>query len=138
LRRPRVAYMMLLLGGWDIPEVVWDALFSSGHAPTVPAIAMSLDPTLASSYSCLLMRPVGVLSLLLFGEYFGNIYDILIALVFGFSSLSVLGLAANRAEPRRGLNFGEVLAVTAVVVSVGLWGWEMLQLFHIFPIKLRP
>jgi hypothetical protein len=99
---------------------------------------MSLDPALATLHSCLLQNPVGTQSLLLFGEYFGNIYDILIALVFGFSSLSVLGLASSRVEPRRGLNFGEVLAVTAVVVSVGLWGWEMLQLLHIFPIKLRP
>lgn len=123
--------------GREIPEVVWDALFPP-VAPTVPAIAMSFDPALASSHSCLLSSPVVAMSLLVFGEYFGNIYDILIALVFGFSSLSVLGLATTRVEPRRGLNFGEVLAVTAVVVSIGLWTWEMLQLFHIFPIKLRP
>ncbi len=107
-------------------------------APTVPVIVMPLDAALASSHSCLLTHPVHLQSLLLFGDYLDNIYDILIALVFGFSSLSVLGLAVSRADQRRGLNFGEVLAVTAVVVSVGLWGWEMLQLFHIFPIKLRP
>ena len=98
---------------------------------------MPLDPTLASSYSRLLIDPVHLQSLLLFGDYLDNIYDILIALVFGFSSLSVLGLAVSRADQRRGLNFGEVLAVTAVVLSIGLWGWGMLQLFHIFPIKLR-
>ncbi|MGA8152708.1 MAG: hypothetical protein WB952_17285 [Terriglobales bacterium] len=83
------------------------------------------------------MNRLDLQALLVFGEYFGNIYDILIALVFGFSSLSVLGLATSRVDPRRGLNFGEVLAVMAVVLSVGVWGWEMLQLFHIFPIKLR-
>jgi hypothetical protein len=97
---------------------------------------MSLHPAIdvVHSWSA---NSVRIQSLGIFGEYFGNIYDILIALVFGFSSLSVLGLASCRVEPRRGLNFGEVLAVTAVVVSIGLWGWEMLQLFHIFPIKLR-
>lgn len=98
---------------------------------------MPLDPVLANSHSCLLTHPVHLEWLLLFGDYLDNIYDILIALVFGFSSLSVLGLAVSRADQRRGLNFGEVLAVTAVVVSVGLWGWEMLHLLHIFPIKLR-
>jgi hypothetical protein len=98
---------------------------------------MSFDPALASSHTYLLMHSVNLQSLLLFGDYLDNIYDILIALVFGFSSLSVLGLAVTRADQRRGLNFGEVLAVTAVVASVCLWGWEMLHLLHIFPIKLR-
>jgi len=98
-------------------------------------MVMPVDPVPASLHCCLPV-PVNLQSLLVFGEYLGNIYDILIALVFGFSSLSVLGLASSRVEPRRGLTPGEVLAVTAVVVSVGLWGWEMLQLFHIFPIKL--
>jgi len=97
---------------------------------------MPFDPALASSHGGL-FRPFNLPSLLTIGEYFGSVYDILIALVFGFSSLSVLGLATTRVQPRRGLTFGEALAVTAVIVSVGLWGWEMLQLFHVFPIKLR-
>ena len=100
-------------------------------------MVMPFDPAFARSHLSPL-QPIKLASLLVVGEYFGNAYDILIALVFGFSSLSVLGLATTRVQPRRGLTFGEVLAVTAVIVSVGLWGWEMLQLFHIFPIKLRP
>jgi hypothetical protein len=41
-------------------------------------------------------------------------------------------------EPgRRRMTFGEFLAVMVVVVSVFLLGWEMLNVFHIFPIKLR-
>jgi len=137
LHRALVAYMILVLGGQDIPAVVWGAFPSGYGAHRSQTIVMLLDSALTSSHSCLLIHSVPLESLLLF-DYLDNIYDILIALVFGFSSLSVLGLAVTRAEQRRGLNFGEVLAVTAVVVSVGLWGWEMLQLFHIFPIKLRP
>ena len=33
---------------------------------------------------------------------------------------------------------GEIIAVSVVLVAVTLLGWEMLNLFHIFPIKLRP
>ena len=69
----------------------------------------------------------------------GNIYNILWVLVFGFATLNILGLIARRFEPRRSnLNFGEILAITVVVVSVFLLGWEMLYLFHILPIKLEP
>jgi hypothetical protein len=65
-------------------------------------------------------------------------YNILWAVVFGFATLNILGLAARRTTPgRRGLSFGELLAVLVVVVSVFLLGWEMLYLFHVFPIKLR-
>jgi hypothetical protein len=69
-----------------------------------------------------------------------NIYNILWALVFGFATLNILGLVARRFEPRRrsNLNFGEILAITVVVVSITLLGWEMLYLFHILPIKLEP
>jgi hypothetical protein len=53
--------------------------------------------------------------------------------------LNILGLVARRFEPRRSnLNFGEMLAITVTVVSVVLLGWEMLSLFHIFPIKIHP
>ena len=69
-----------------------------------------------------------------------NIYNILWALVFGFATLNILGLVARRFEPRRSsnLNFGELLAITVVLVSIILLGWEMLYLFHILPIKLEP
>jgi hypothetical protein len=68
-----------------------------------------------------------------------NVYNILWVLVFGFATLNILGLVARRFEPRRSnLRFGEMLAITVTVVSVVLLGWEMLSLFHIFPIKLQP
>lgn len=65
-------------------------------------------------------------------------YNVLWAVVFGFATLNILSLAARRFEPgRRGLSFGELLAVMVVLISVFLLGWEMLNLFHIFPIKLQ-
>jgi hypothetical protein len=69
----------------------------------------------------------------------GDVYNILWALVFGFATLNILGLVARRFEPARTrLNFGEMLAIMVVVVSVFLLVWEMLYLFKILPIKLRP
>jgi hypothetical protein len=68
----------------------------------------------------------------------GDIYNILWAVVFGFATLNILSLAARQLEPtRRGLSFGELLAVLVVILSVVLLGWEMLTLLHIFPIKLK-
>jgi hypothetical protein len=67
-----------------------------------------------------------------------SFYSILWAVVFGFATLNILSLAARRFEPtRRGLTFGELMAVCTVFISIFLLGWEMLNLFHIFPIKLR-
>jgi hypothetical protein len=67
-----------------------------------------------------------------------DIYNILWAVVFGFATLNILSLATRRMEPgRRRMTFGEVMAVMVVLVSVFLLGWEMLNLFHIFPIKLK-
>ncbi|MGC2449491.1 MAG: hypothetical protein WA477_17715 [Candidatus Sulfotelmatobacter sp.] len=67
-----------------------------------------------------------------------DVYNILWAVVFGFATLNILGLASRRMEPgKRGLSFGELMAVMVVLVSVFLLGWEMLSLFHIFPIKLH-
>ncbi len=67
-----------------------------------------------------------------------DVYNILWAVVFGFATLNILSLAARRLEPtRRGLSFGELMAVMVVLVSIFLLGWEMLNLFHVFPIKLR-
>lgn len=66
-----------------------------------------------------------------------DVYNILWAVVFGFATLNILSLAARRYEPtRRGLSFGELLAVMVVLISIFLLGWEMLNLFHVFPIKL--
>jgi hypothetical protein len=74
-----------------------------------------------------------------YGERRGNVYNILWALVFGFATLNILGLVARRFDPDRNrLSFGELLAVTVVIASVLLLGWEMLYLFHILPIKLQP
>ena len=68
-----------------------------------------------------------------------SVYNVLWVLVFGFATLNILGLVLRRFEPRRsGLNFGEILAVTVVFLSLMLLGLEMLNLFHIFPIKLEP
>jgi hypothetical protein len=133
LRSPRVAYMIFAAGILRHFPTYKLSLFPSAAAPIVAIVAMCLN----SAFASLLRVPVSIASALFLGEYFGNIYNILIAAVFGFSSLSVLGLATSRAAPRRGLTFGEILAVTAVFVSIGLWGWEMLQLYHIFPIKLH-
>jgi hypothetical protein len=69
---------------------------------------------------------------------YSDIYNVLIAMVCGFTSLNILSLLTRQAQPVRGLNFGEMLAVTGAVVSVFLWGGEMLHLFHVFPIKLQP
>lgn len=69
-----------------------------------------------------------------------EIYNILWALVFAFATLNILSLGARRFEPdnKGGLNFGEVLAILVVLVSVVLLAWEMLYLFQILPIRLTP
>ena len=109
----------------------------------------SLTSTLARVTSRSWSGPslVGLQSVVLFVFQFSdqhsskkdNVYNILWVLVFGFATLNILGLVARRFEPRRSnLNFGEMLAITVTVVSVVLLGWEMLSLFHIFPIRIQP
>ena len=72
------------------------------------------------------------------GGSHSDVYNILWVVVFGFATLNILSLAARRYEPtRRGLSFGELMAVLVVVVSIVLLGWEMLNLFHVFPIRLQ-
>jgi hypothetical protein len=67
-----------------------------------------------------------------------DVYNILWAVVFGFATLNILSLAARRFEPnRRGLTFGELMAVLVVLLSIFLLGWELLGLFRIFPIRLH-
>jgi hypothetical protein len=67
-----------------------------------------------------------------------EIYNILWALVFGFATINILSLGARRFEQKSGLNFGEVLAILVVIVSIFLLGWEMLYVFGILPIRLTP
>jgi cytosine/uracil/thiamine/allantoin permease len=68
-----------------------------------------------------------------------NIYNVLWVLVFGFATLNILGLVLRRFDPRRsGLNFGEILAITVVFASLFLLGLEMLNIFHILPVRLAP
>lgn len=68
-----------------------------------------------------------------------EIYNILWALVFGFATLNIVSLGARRFEQEKaGLNFGEILAILVVLVSIVLLGWEMLYLFHILPFRLTP
>ena len=67
-----------------------------------------------------------------------DVYNVLWAVVFGFATLNILSLAARRSEPnRRGLNFGELMAVLVVLLSIFLLGWELLGVFHIFPIRFH-
>jgi hypothetical protein len=67
-----------------------------------------------------------------------DIYNILWAVVFGFATLNILSLAGRRFEPnRRGMTFGELMAVMVVLLSIFLLGWELLNVFRIFPIKLQ-
>lgn len=75
----------------------------------------------------------------LYNEKKSSVYNILWVLVFGFATLNILGLVLRRFEPRRsGLNFGEILAIGVVFLSVFLLALELLNVFHIFPIRLNP
>ncbi len=82
---------------------------------------------------------LGAVSLFQFPGKKGDVYNILWALVFGFATLNILSLAARHFESdRTRLSFGELLAILVVGVSIFLLGWEMLVLFKVFPIKLKP
>jgi hypothetical protein len=68
-----------------------------------------------------------------------EIYNILWALVFGFATLNIVGLGMRQFErQKQGLNFGEILAVLVVIVSVVMLGWEMLYYFGVLPIRFTP
>jgi len=74
-----------------------------------------------------------------FGLASSRMYDILWAAVFGFATLNILSLVARRFEPgRTRMTIGEMLAISAAVVSVLMLGWELLFLFHVLPIRLEP
>lgn len=67
-----------------------------------------------------------------------NAYNILWALVFGFATLNILNLGTKHFQPGGNrLSIGEIIAITVVVVSITLLGWEMLYLFKVLPLKLR-
>ena len=105
----------------------------SGFSRTTRAVVAMYTATRATSAVL-----VGMAMALFAREPRQDIYNILWAVVFGFATLNILSLATRRMEPgRRRMTFGELMAVMVVVVSVFLLGWEMLNLFHIFPIKLK-
>jgi small neutral amino acid transporter SnatA (MarC family) len=79
-----------------------------------------------------------LIALLQFSNKKNDIFNILWVLVFGFATLNILSLVARRIEPQRNrLSFGETLAIGVVLMSVALLGWELLNIFKIFPIKLH-
>jgi hypothetical protein len=86
------------------------------------------------------MFAVGVLpAMFLLRSTREEMYNILWALVFGFATLNILSLGARRFEREKGgLNFGEILAILVVLVSIVLLAWEMLYWFGILPIRLTP
>jgi hypothetical protein len=94
-----------------------------------------------SLHNLLRVQPALAASLVLLQRHssrHNDVYNILWAVVFGFATLNILSLAARRFEPnRRGLTFGELMAVLVVLLSIFLLGWELLGVFHIFPIKLQ-
>jgi len=94
---------------------------------------------LGSSARALYAVTVGVLpAMFLLRTTREEIYNILWALVFGFATLNILSLGARRFEQEKGgLNFGEILAILVVLVSIVLLAWEMLYLFGVLPIRLK-
>jgi hypothetical protein len=98
--------------------------------------ALSLiSNVIASTYAAMLL---GAAVALLYRGSRQDVYNILWAVVFGFATLNILSLAAKRFEPgRRGLSFGELLAVMVVLLSIFLLAMEMFNMLHIFPIKLH-
>jgi len=68
-----------------------------------------------------------------------GVYDLLWAVVFGFATLNIVGLALRKFETTGSrLNLGEILAIMVVGISVILLGWELLYVFKILPFKLEP
>lgn len=105
----------------------------TGLTRTTRAVAAVYPVTRAS-----VTMSFGIIVALFSREPRQDVYNILWAVVFGFATLNILSLASRRMEPgRRRMSFGELMAVMVVLISVFLLGWEMLNLFHIFPIKLK-
>jgi len=106
---------------------------------TTAGARFHIASSVAAVQSCLLsVLQIPDLSQL-YAEKKGSVYNLLWVVVFGFATLNILGLVLRRFEPRRsGLNFGEILAIAVVFLSVILLALEMLNIFHIFPIHLTP
>lgn len=67
-----------------------------------------------------------------------EVYTMLWSLVFGFATLNILSLGARSFDgTKSGLNFGEILAILVVLVSVILLAGELLYFFGILPIRLE-
>jgi len=109
------------------------SLLLSGLTRTTSAMAAAYTTTRATA-----AMSFGMAVALFSREPRQDVYNILWAVVFGFATLNILSLATRRMEPgRRRMTFGEFMAVMVVLVSVFLLAWEMLNLFHVFPIKLK-
>ena len=128
---------MRVPGPWGVASRSWSSvLLAAGRA----------HGCVISSGGALHRLPLGVLptvgllpAAFLAASTREEVYNVLWALVFGFATLNILSLGARRFDPRKsGLNFGEVLAVLVVLVSVLMLGWEMLYVFQILPIRLAP
>lgn len=110
--------------------------------PMLPLLNIALTHAGTQVWSSLIrIQSIALFAMQVSAKYLkdeDNFYDIFAALVFGFSAINVLNLATKRFEsPRRGLNYGEMLAITVVVVSLVFLAWEMLHVFHVLPIKLE-
>src|ERR1700693_3218328 len=117
--------------------------FTSLPRRSVSFLLTGFDHTHAFAWSCgraAHALAVGILpALFLLRSTRDEVYNVLWALVFAFGTLNILSLGARHFETdRRGLSFGEILAILVVVVSVIMLGWEMLYLFKIFPLRLAP
>jgi hypothetical protein len=67
-----------------------------------------------------------------------EVYTMLWSLVFGFATLNILSLGARSFDgTKSGLNFGEIIAIMVVLVSVTLLAGELLYFFGILPIRLE-
>lgn len=67
-----------------------------------------------------------------------EVYTMLWALVFGFATLNILSLGARSFDgTKSGLNFGEIIAIMVVLVSVTLLAGELLYFFGVLPIRLE-
>jgi hypothetical protein len=105
----------------------------SGFARTV-RLALAAYPMAHGSVATLL----AIVTAVFYRGSRQDVYNLLWVVVFGFATLNIIGLAARRMEPsKRGMSFGEILAVMVVLIAIFLLGWEMLNMFHIFPIRLR-